>query len=272
MESKLRNMLELHIQNCNDLLSKLPKAQKTAALIIGLNYKREPTVSSLNGCIQDAHNVQNFLIENMQFSKDSVECHTDDKENLSAVNLSQIIANFVKRAQFCDRVWIHFSGHGHYVEDHCGDEKDGYDECLVAGDGDLITDDFLLNDMILKFSKSTQLVCVMDCCHSGSQLDLKYRYIGGRRSVFMNEFFNEDSCRVLCWSGCKDEGTSADAVIDQKWSGAMTTMLLRELENGDFNCRKILLGVRKRLRDEGFQQLPQLTSSFRVDPDTTIWQ
>mmetsp|Transcript_12537 Transcript_12537/g.42171 ORF Transcript_12537/g.42171 Transcript_12537/m.42171 type:complete len:277 (+) Transcript_12537:60-890(+) len=78
--------------------------------------------------------------------------------------------------------WISYSGHGANVPDDeiqkCGysEEKDGLDEAMVNIDYQsvgLLTDDELKE--ILVFSKGSSLMVFMDCCHSGTILDLPYR-------------------------------------------------------------------------------------------------
>lgn len=247
----------------------------SAALLIGLNYKHSDVVSTLQGCINDVHQMQEALVNNMGFSKDHVTILTDNDANLSAQEITNAIEAFVDTFKNCKQLWLHFSGHGYHVEDTSGDERDGRDECLVASDGSCISDDFLLSQVVFKLPPDCNLTCVMDCCHSGTQMDLKYRYIGGKRSSFVNRTFPSDpvACNTICLSGCKDRGTSADALMYGKWSGAMTTLLLSCLQDSNFNisCQDLLRMLRGRLRSEGFAQVPQLTSTFPITSKNMFW-
>lgn len=59
-------------------------------------------------------------------------------------------------------------------------KEDGYDETLVPLDytsAGQIRDDDLFLTLIGKMPKDVQLTCVMDCCHSGSVLDLPYTFV-----------------------------------------------------------------------------------------------
>lgn len=78
--------------------------------------------------------------------------------------------------------WISYSGHGAQVPDDeiqkvgYSEEKDGMDEAMVNIDYQsvgLLTDDELKE--VLVFSKGSSLMVFMDCCHSGTILDLPYR-------------------------------------------------------------------------------------------------
>ena len=59
------------------------------------------------------------------------------------------------------------------------DEDDGYDETLVPvdyGSAGQIRDDDLYDNLVCAVPSGASLVALMDCCHSGSVLDLPYKY------------------------------------------------------------------------------------------------
>lgn len=71
----------------------------------------------------------------------------------------------------------HYSGHGTKVPDLNGDEDDGYDEALVPLDFDrsgVILDDDLYEIFVKGLPPGVHVVALMDCCHSGTVLDLPY--------------------------------------------------------------------------------------------------
>lgn len=72
---------------------------------------------------------------------------------------------------------------------------DGYDETLVPLDyatAGQIRDDDLFLTLIGKMPRDVQLTCVMDCCHSGSVLDLPYTFVGDgeQENMTANEDFD----------------------------------------------------------------------------------
>lgn len=73
-------------------------------------------------------------------------------------------------------------GHGARLrDDNWGEEEDGYDETLVPVDYESagqIRDDDLYQYLVSGLSEGVHLVALMDCCHSGSVLDLPYKYKG----------------------------------------------------------------------------------------------
>ena len=78
-------------------------------------------------------------------------------------------------------MFFHYSGHGGRVEDTDGDEDDGYDETLIPVDylqtGNQIVDDVLYTDFVGALPKDCFVTCVIDCCHSGTVLDLPYTFM-----------------------------------------------------------------------------------------------
>ncbi len=64
-----------------------------------------------------------------------------------------------------------------YGRDRDGDEADGYDETLIPLDymnAGQIKDDDLLRTLVIPMKRGVFVTSVMDCCHSGTVLDLPY--------------------------------------------------------------------------------------------------
>jgi len=80
------------------------------------------------------------------------------------------------------------SGHGGKLRDLNGDEKDGYDETVIPVDYDTygqIRDDTLYKKLIGAMRSGVNLTCVMDCCHSGTVLDLPYKFVANGSTTEM---------------------------------------------------------------------------------------
>lgn len=150
------------------------------ALLIGINYIG--TKNQLRGCINDVHNVRNFLQQHGYDLSDIVTL-TDDQTNARAVptrkNILDAMQWLVKDAQPNDSLFFHYSGHGGQVADQDGDEYDGYDECIYPVDfetaGEII-DDIMHDIMVKLLPAGCRLTALFDCCHLGSALDLPYTY------------------------------------------------------------------------------------------------
>mmetsp|Transcript_79070 Transcript_79070/g.239870 ORF Transcript_79070/g.239870 Transcript_79070/m.239870 type:complete len:175 (-) Transcript_79070:6-530(-) len=108
----------------------------------------------------------------------------------------------------------------------------------------------------------------MDCCHSGTGLDLPFEWRSGRG---WREETNPFHCPsdVQLFSGCQDDGTSSDAAAFYGASGgAMTTAFCDVLRRDPSPTYPELLDrLHQQLRHGGFRQRPALTSSQCFDPE-----
>ena len=92
------------------------------------------------------------------------------------------------------------------VVDQDGDEDDGYDETLIPVDfqrAGQIRDDNLLKHLVKPMSAGVTMTCLMDCCHSGTVLDLPYRFVAdGDHVSYLIEvlvhFFNTSTMTHNC--------------------------------------------------------------------------
>lgn len=76
-----------------------------------------------------------------------------------------------------------YSGHGTKLrDDDVGEEDDGFDEALVPLDfkegAGMIRDDDLYELLIDNLADGVHMLSLMDCCHSGTILDLPYIFKG----------------------------------------------------------------------------------------------
>jgi hypothetical protein len=66
-----------------------------------------------------------------------------------------------------------------------GDESDGFDETIIPLDfqeAGHIKDDELIASFIKPIKKGVIVTCLMDCCHSGTVLDLPYQFVSDDKS------------------------------------------------------------------------------------------
>jgi len=235
------------------------------ALLIGINY--EGTDSQLNGCINDVDNMKNILVSKWGFKIENITVLTD--KTSTKPTKDNIMKELYRHVLMKDMThfWFSYSGHGYYVSDENSDEADKKDETLVPLDykqNGLITDDILHNCFSM-IESTVKTIVLIDACHSGSVLDLKYRYVSGIKNVIENpkDFIK---CDILMISGCLDSETSADAYNinnSNKNEGAMTRSLIYVLENNNFNitCFKLLKDMREFLITKKFTQTPQMCST-----------
>ncbi len=169
-------------------------------------------------------------------------------------------------------VYFHYSGHGGRVRDTNGDEVTGLDSCLYpVRDGRLetITDDELRAALAMRIPAGCKCFVVLDCCHSGTAVDLRCDWQATSREVISykeNPKYAKTAGAVLFLSGCRDSQVAADTVgIDGRPCGAMTMALLETWKayGAAIKTKYLLWDVRKFLRDYGYPQIPELsTGSF----------
>jgi hypothetical protein len=87
--------------------------------------------------------------------------------------------------------YAHTTGHGTKIrdDDANGEESDGYDEALCPRDfqsAGMIRDDDLYDLIVKPLADGVHLVSLMDCCHSGSILDLPYTFAADGQQTQMD--------------------------------------------------------------------------------------
>lgn len=246
------------------------------ALLIGINYRG--TSSELNGCINDAERMKEYILKR-GYSESDIKMLTDDTtEKPTRYN---IIKSILELLQSDGQLFLHYSGHGSWVDDKSGDERDGRDETLVPIDyteSGLIVDDQLRG--LLTFVKPTaKLSVVLDCCHSGTGMDLayslrqKYRVHRVRKrwrwrwirepfwTMVKDTRYVDTRGQVVMLSGCLDDQYSYDAFQNGEYGGAMTTCLLEIFDKTpDIDLDKLVVRLRELLKQKGYPQVPNLTS------------
>lgn len=253
------------------------------ALLIGINYTGSK--NALHGCIRDAENVQDLLIDRMNIPEENIHMMTDESSSSLrpyADNIRTQIKWLVEKSKFSKYVMVHFSGHGTQTWDKDSDETDRLDEILCALDypRGYLKDDEIFDTLVSKVQ--CPVFMLFDCCHSGSAADLKYKL---RQEYNKNRFIpsgkdSENKYYQIMISGCRDDQTSADASFkdeNNKFTsqGAMTKSFLNSLVKlgPEPTLHKLLIEMRSFLQRKHFKQVPQLTCnmSFRSDKKLIIY-
>ena len=106
----------------------------------------------------------------------------------------------------------------------------------------------------------------MDCCHSGTGLDLPFTWNAGGWVEDMNPY--HCMADVQMFSGCCDDQTSADSYgAYSRPGGAMTTAFCEVLRSDPSpTYANLMSSLQITLRHRGFPQKPMLTSTQRFEP------
>lgn len=247
------------------------------ALLVGINYRR--TNSELHGCINDVINMKQMLMKNGYEEKD-IKVMTDDTSELPTkhnilTGLDWLLDNEDKKANLL----FHYSGHGASVYDKDSDEVDNKDECLIPIDyrkNGMILDDELRIVLQNKMTDNTSITMLIDACHSGTILDLKYNVnintIEKKDNKLVTDFkvevheYEPIKGVINVFSGCEDSETSADAWIDRKSQGAMTYSFLLALRQNEYDLTyEILMNNLFNIIKKGrYAQNPTLSSNKSI--------
>lgn len=241
------------------------KVEKKAAVLIGINYKGSQY--QLNGCENDIINTKKILLSQYGFKEQDIIMLTESfGEKPTRANILKHMQNLVNKSnQGYTSLWFQYSGHGTYTTDYNGDEKDKKDECIVTSDMNLITDDEFRTLFTSRINKNTKMFCLMDCCHSGTIMDLKYKYTSETKQWTTESKYNVGA-NIFSISGCRDDQTSADAWMNGNWTGALTACFIKALVASSYkpNIFSLLNTTRDLLRANQFTQIPQLTSTMQL--------
>lgn len=230
---------------------------------VGINYSGD---YQLWGCHNDVESLKEILFdskENRGFYKslrDTPDVKPDDFPSIE--NIRSSIEKVYSIAKKGDLVFFTFSGHGGQVKDlENGEEKDGKDECIYDANLFQLKDDDLYNLLVEKLPSGVKLIAILDCCHSGTGLDLPWAFTPFKGKSL--ESGKATSKIVYCISGCRDSQTSADAWIDKKAQGALTANLCSLVkENLDLRWKDFITLLGHRIKKEGYEQIPVLSYSY----------
>lgn len=260
-------------------------------MLIGINYLRHQR-GRLKGCINDVKNMEGFL-HKRGFNPANMRVLTDDLQDSSRqptkANILRDLRWLVQGAQPGDSLFFHFSGHGSQVVDTSGDEEDGMDETILPVDYNTagqIIDDLLYEILVEPLPAGCKLTSLMDCCHSGTGLDLPYvhnlpsfsgqtqkkkkKKIKKKKSKKVQkqgELPGTSAADVMLYSGCRDDQTSADTSVGGEATGAMTWAFTSAFQkNPNLTYYGVLEAMRDALNSSGrYTQVPQLSTGRPMD-------
>mmetsp|Transcript_107480 Transcript_107480/g.213427 ORF Transcript_107480/g.213427 Transcript_107480/m.213427 type:complete len:453 (+) Transcript_107480:3-1361(+) len=251
------------------------------ALLIGCNYPG--TSAQLSGCINDVSRMNKMLTTLYSFPPGSIRILTDDGRSRDGLptraNITEGMRWLTQGAQPGDVLFFHFSGHGGQEEDPTYTEEDGYDETLCPTDFQIagqIVDTEVLDTLCMPLPAGVKVTAVLDCCHSGTGMDLPFSWMGG---MWQEGRWQEETNPCFCAadvqmiSGCEDVQCSSDASDRYgQPAGALTSALCDTLEARPVQPYPDLLqGIYQNLQQNGHSQRPQLTSSQAFDMKTKPW-
>jgi len=188
------------------------------AVMIGINYVGQE--GELAGCHNDVLNMKEYLMDIHEFEEENMTILMDDGVHPDPTrdNIMYAYRKIVAESQAGDVVYLHYSGHGGKLRDDGNDEEDGYDETLIPLDyqsAGQIRDDDLLRTLVIPMQEGVFVTSVMDCCHSGTVLDLPYNYQGEGDSMQEQDFKYDAAFSILGALATGNTSAAASVAMDE---------------------------------------------------------
>ncbi|KAN0138029.1 Caspase domain containing protein, partial [Lactarius tabidus] len=259
-----------------------PHVRPKKALLVGIDYTRHrDRESRLQYGVYDAKEMARFLQEHLHFHPDNIRILTDDQVNQrknlpTAANILAGMRWMVEGAQPGDSLFFYFSGKAMQIKDEDEEELDGKDECLCAMDYDdrrnppagIIVDDTMHDIMVKPLPRGCRLTAVLDCCNSGTLLDLPYTYDSqgvlkqNRPDIVQRKKIEAD---VIALSAFKDGGKTYEV----RGGGALREAFILYMKRfgNDGTHLQVIQILRAHMAANGLSQCPQLSSSHWTDTD-----
>lgn len=209
-------------------LGVLPALAANRALLIGVG-DYQPPISKLPGIDRDMALAREFA-GLIGFRPGEIKELFNQQATLG--NIKQHFHTWLAEAGPNDKVFVYFSGHGAYVPDANGDERDRQDELLVTYDTTVANRqlvNYLLDDEVhamVAELRSKHVLLIFDSCHSGSAA--KSLGVEEKRALFPGAPRKSAGLRTtarpryVLLSACRDDETAGAS----KQGSFLTTNLL----------------------------------------------
>ncbi|KAK1602393.1 hypothetical protein QYE76_016490 [Lolium multiflorum] len=255
---------------------------KKRAVLVGVSYTG--TDYELRGTVNDVDSMKSLLCGKFGFPSNCILVLTEKKSDdpymvPTRENLLLAMRWLVEDCDAGDSLVFHFSGHGVQKLDTNGDEVDGYNEALCPLDFEekgKILDDEINETIVRPLRPGVKLHAIIDTCHSGTILDLRYLCRLSRTGYWQWENHTRQPEKpkgtsgglAISISGCKDDQKSADSsgFPESAEIGAMTDSFIKAVQSEPGTTYgRLLSAMRGTIRDGqgmGRRLLPGRVGSF----------
>jgi hypothetical protein len=260
------------------------------ALCVGINaYPGCP----LNGCVNDANDMHDYLIKWEGFKPEQIKVLTD--ADATCANITAGLNWLVADAKPGDRRLFHYSGHG--AEDAVADfqnDPDHLNQMICPVDFDWTAQHEIIDKQFVEIFKAfpagVLFNWVSDSCHSGD-LDrviakpgkkmiakqypnvpdaVKKRIQAAKSHKTFTRGLINGTLDVGYVAGCAPDQTSADTQDDTgRPCGALTHYFLTVMKNPALNTKPIsvvVFNVDQTLAQDGYDQVPQAEGARKTKP------
>ena len=260
------------------------------ALLVGINAYPNPS-NNLRGCINDIVDMEYFIAsKNKVYQKENIRTLTDSKATKKGI--LSALDWLLQGASAGDQILFQYSGHGAQIPSHNpAIEKDGLDETICPYDfrgeaaAETAISDKEFASIFAKIPQGVHFVWISDSCHS-EDLSRKHELVDAndgnsnyelkdtrfRRFNYKNSTQQAQTVAPVSslgsapiplhgalLSGCASHQLSADAYINNRFNGAFTHYLIKNLSlyGQDASMQEIVKYVNIDLMENDYDQNPQ---------------
>ena len=250
---------------------------KNKALLVGINKYPDPQ-NELRGCINDILDMEHFISEkNKVYAKQNIKKLTD--RDATKKGIVTQLKWLLEGAQAGDQLLFHYSGHGAQAPTlNATIEPDGLDEiiCPYDFDGSNATTlrDKEFAQLFAGIPKGVHFVWISDSCHAedlsrGLNMDKAtiFRQFQGYthhyklpETTIENFKASTTPLNGALLSACASHELSADAYINNRFNGAFTHYLIKNLlqYSDSKSMQAIVHLVNKDLDKNEYDQNPEV--------------
>ena len=255
---------------------------KNKALLVGINDYPLPG-NDLRGCINDLVDMGHFIAnQNKVYEWENIKTITDSKATKKGI--LEELDWLLDGASAGDQILFQYSGHGaQQATKHPAIEKDGLDEIICPYDfNDTAATAISDKEFAQRFAKiptDVHFVWISDSCHAADlsrdpvvtndKKAIRFRNFKGGQPIMPNvtklvhPTIVETKASLLqgaLLSGCASHQLSADAFINNRFNGAFTHYLIKNLNLYGHNTsmQKIIQYVNIDLAENGYDQNPKI--------------
>ena len=238
------------------------KSENRFAVLIGIDYLNDKK-AKLEGCVLDAYNLRDLLIEKFGFKQENIIMIVDDEKSKikpTKANILNQLKQLVNKTQKNkdSSIFISYSGQGTKIDD-----KKNKDEVWIPLDykKGIITDEQFRNIFLNKLSGDTNCIILSDTCHSGTFCDCSF-YFNNENYLKIKKNLPNKNANVIIISGCRNKQT-LNEVNDGLIQGTMTYSFINSCSsNKDFET--LVKDMNNICRNLKLQQIPSLTCSNKT--------
>jgi hypothetical protein len=254
------------------------------ALLVGINAYPNPN-NNLRGCINDIVDMEYFIAsKNKVYPKENIRTLTDSKATKKSIldHLNWLLMG----ASAGDQILFQYSGHGAQIPSkRHAIEKDGLDEIICPYDfrgedaAETAISDKEFAKIFAKIPQGVHFVWISDSCHS-EDLSRKQAIVTDTRFRRFNHAPQHSVSSPAAslsaapiplhgalLSGCASHQLSADAYINNRFNGAFTHYLIKNLiqYGQDASMQDIVKYVNMDLMENEYDQNPQSEGLLRTE-------